>query len=287
MSAKRGVTLRSQWLGKQLRELREAANLTLKETGEFLQRDGSTVSRFEAGLYPARTPDVIALLDLYGVTGEQRRDGLIRLSRDVWQSGWWDNYSEDLSLNIVDYAWLESRARRIRSFDAFVIPGLLQTREYMDAMIRAEEPAADPEQVDRWIKFRQTRQQVLTMENAPSLIVVLDEATVRRRIGGSEIMRDQLAQLAAAANQTNIELRVLPLSAGAHASPDGAFRIFELSGPYPAVAYVPSPAGAIYVEAEAADRLASKFDRICNDSLDPKKSIELITAIAEKFRQPA
>ena len=173
---------------------------------------------------------------------EQRRDGLIRLSRDVWQSGWWDNYSEDLSLNIVDYAWLESRAQRIRSFDAFVIPGLLQTREYMDAMIR---PTADPEQVDRWIKFRQTRQQVLTMENAPNLIAVLDEATVRRRIGGSEIMRDQLARLVASANRTNIEIRVLPLSAGAHASPDGAFRIFELPGPYPTVAYVPSPAGAI------------------------------------------
>ncbi|WP_326635853.1 helix-turn-helix domain-containing protein [Streptosporangium sp. NBC_01755] len=287
MNAKRGVTLRSQWLGKQLRELREAANLTLKETGEFLQRDGSTVSRFEAGLYPARTPDVIALLDLYGVTGEQRREGLIRLSRDVWQSGWWDNYSEDLSLNIVDYAWLESRAQRIRSFDAFVIPGLLQTREYMNAMIRAEEPTADPEQVDRWIRFRQTRQQVLTVENAPNLIAVLDEATLRRRVGGSEIMCDQLAQLVASANQTNIEIRVLPLTAGAHASPDGAFRIFELPGPYPAVAYVPSPAGAIYVEAGAADRLTSKFDRICNDSLSPKRSIELITAIAEKFHQPA
>ncbi|MEU3163457.1 helix-turn-helix transcriptional regulator [Streptosporangium sp. NPDC006930] len=286
MNAKRGVTLRSQWLGKQLRELREAANLTLKETGDFLQRDGSTVSRFEAGLYPARTPDVIALLDLYGVAGEQRRDGLIRLSRDVWQSGWWDNYSEDLSLNIVDYAWLESRAHRIRSFDAFVIPGLLQTREYMDAMIRAEEPTADPEQVDRWIRFRQTRQQVLETDNAPNLIAVLDEATLRRRVGGFEIMHDQLDRLIASANQTNIELRVLPLSAGAHASPDGAFRIFELPGPYPAVAYVPSPAGAIYVETEAADRLASKFDRICHDSLDPKKSIELITAIAEKFHQP-
>ncbi|WP_371783683.1 helix-turn-helix domain-containing protein [Streptosporangium subroseum] len=284
MNAKRGVTLRSQWLGKQLRELREAANLTLKETGEFLQRDGSTVSRFEAGLYPARTPDVIALLDLYGVAGEQRREGLIRLSRDVWQSGWWDAYSEVVSLGIVDYAWLESRAQQIRSFDALVIPGLLQTQHYMEAMIRAEDPDASPDQINRWIEFRQTRQQVMTAKEAPNFVAVLDEAALRRLVGGSEVMRDQLDQLAVAAGQTNTEIRVLPLTAGAHASPDGSFRIFELPEPYPAVAYVPSPAGAIYAEAEAADRLKLKFDRICHASLTAKKSIELIMAIAEDLR---
>ncbi|WP_239513797.1 helix-turn-helix transcriptional regulator [Streptosporangium sp. 'caverna'] len=284
MNAKRGVTLRSQWLGKQLRELREAANLTLKETGEFLQRDGSTVSRFEAGLYPARTPDVIALLDLYGVAGEQRREGLIRLSRDVWQSGWWDAYSEDVSLGIVDYAWLESRAQQIRSFDALVIPGLLQTQHYMEAMIRAEDSDASPDQINRWIEFRRTRQQVMMAKDAPNFVAVLDEAALRRLVGGSEVMRDQLDQLAAAAGQTNTEIRVLPLTAGAHASPDGSFRIFELPEPYPAVAYVPSPAGAIYAEAEAADRLKLKFDRICHDSLTARKSIELITAIAEDLR---
>lgn len=284
VNAKRGVTLRSQWLGKQLRELREAANLTLKETGEFLQRDGSTVSRFEAGLYPARTPDVIALLDLYGVAGEQRREGLIRLSRDVWQSGWWDAYSEVVSLGIVDYAWLESRAQQIRSFDALVIPGLLQTQHYMEAMIRAEDPDASPDQINRWIEFRQTRQQVMTAKEAPNFVAVLDEAALRRLVGGSEVMRDQLDQLAVAAGQTNTEIRVLPLTAGAHASPDGSFRIFELPEPYPAVAYVPSPAGAIYAEAEAADRLKLKFDRICHASLTAKKSIELIMAIAEDLR---
>ncbi|AWS49005.1 transcriptional regulator [Streptosporangium sp. 'caverna'] len=278
------MTLRSQWLGKQLRELREAANLTLKETGEFLQRDGSTVSRFEAGLYPARTPDVIALLDLYGVAGEQRREGLIRLSRDVWQSGWWDAYSEDVSLGIVDYAWLESRAQQIRSFDALVIPGLLQTQHYMEAMIRAEDSDASPDQINRWIEFRRTRQQVMMAKDAPNFVAVLDEAALRRLVGGSEVMRDQLDQLAAAAGQTNTEIRVLPLTAGAHASPDGSFRIFELPEPYPAVAYVPSPAGAIYAEAEAADRLKLKFDRICHDSLTARKSIELITAIAEDLR---
>ncbi|GAA3113934.1 hypothetical protein GCM10020001_036380 [Nonomuraea salmonea] len=154
-------TLRAQWLGKQLRDLRERAGLTLKEAGEYVQRDGSTVSRFEAGLYPARTPGVLALLDLYGVTTPQERDGLVRLSRDVWQNGWWDDYSGDVSHGIVDYGWLEARAERITSFDALVIPGLLQTEAYMEAVIRAEDPDATDEQVSRWIDFRRPRQQIL------------------------------------------------------------------------------------------------------------------------------
>ncbi|GAA2881504.1 helix-turn-helix domain-containing protein [Nonomuraea rubra] len=282
MSGKRGVTLRAQWLGKHLRELRERAGLTLKEAGEYLQRDGSTVSRFEAGLYPARTPDVLALLDLYGVTAPQARDGLVRLSRDVWQNGWWDDYSGDVSLGIVDYAWLEARAESITSFDTLVIPGLLQTREYMEAVIRAEDPDASDKQVNRWVEFRLTRQGILT-NDGPRLFTILDECVLRRPIGGPEIMRRQLAHLAQSTSAPNIEIRVLPLQAGAHASPDGAFRIFGLPQPFPAVAYVPTPAGAIYVEGETADGLKLKYDRIQRNALSIEDSRRLIAAAKESL----
>ncbi|MEU4511398.1 helix-turn-helix transcriptional regulator [Nonomuraea wenchangensis] len=282
MSGKRGVTLRAQWLGKHLRELRERAGLTLKEAGEYLQRDGSTVSRFEAGLYPARTPDVLALLDLYGVTTPQERDALVRLSRDVWQSGWWDDYSGDVSHGIVDYAWVEARAESISSFDALVIPGLLQTRDYMEAVIRAESPDATDEQVARWVDFRLTRQEILT-DKGPRLFTVLDEYVLRRAVGGPGIMRAQLTHLAKHASAPNIEIRVLPLDAGAHASPDGAFRVFQLPQPFPAIAYVPTPAGAIYVEGEDADRLKLKYDRIRRKALSAEDSRKLIAAVAESL----
>jgi transcriptional regulator with XRE-family HTH domain len=275
------VTLRAQWLGKQLRELRESAGLTLKESGEYLQRDGSTVSRFEAGLYPARTPDVAALLDLYGVADEHRREGFIRLSRDVWQSGWWDAYTDDVSLGIVDYAWMEARATGIRSFDALIIPGLLQTRAYMEAVIRAEDPDASSDQLSRWVEFRVARQQLLAADQAPSFSTVMEESTLRRLVGSPEIMRGQLSHLLNFS--ANAEIRIMPFSSGAHASPDGTFRIFELPEPYPAVAYVPSPVGAIYAEGEAADGLKLKFDRIRHDSLGIRESRELIAAIAEDF----
>ncbi|MGW0804799.1 helix-turn-helix domain-containing protein [Nonomuraea sp. NPDC002799] len=282
MSGKRGVTLRAQWLGKHLRELRESASLTLKEAGDYLQRDGSTVSRFEAGLYPARTADVLALLDLYGVTAVNQRDGLIRLSRDVWQNGWWDAYSGDVSLGIVDYAWLETRATKISSFDALVIPGLLQTRDYMEAVIRAEDVDASDEQVGRWVDFRLTRQAILT-DDGPNILTIIDEYALRRPTGGPEIMRTQLARLAEYASSPTIEVRVLPLSTGTLASPDGAFCIFELPDPYPAIAYVPTPAGSIYVEDQAAERLKLKYDRIRHDSLSSENSLKLIEAIADSL----
>jgi transcriptional regulator with XRE-family HTH domain len=276
------MTLRSQWLGKQLRELREAAGLTLKDAGDFLQRDASTVSRFEAGIYPARSTDVIALLGLYGVASERQRDGLVRLSEEAWQNGWWDAYTDDVKLGIVDNAWLESRAQRICSFDALVIPGLFQTREYMEEVMRAADAQSSDEQIRRWIEFRLIRQQVLA-GSAPQLTVVLDEAVLHRSVGGPEVMSRQLGRLLDASRQTNIELRVLPQSSGAHASPDGSFKVYELPDPYPVVAYVATPAGVIYVEAEKAERLMLKFGGVHRDALESNQSAELIAAVVKEL----
>ena len=97
MAAPQWVTLRSQWLGQQLRELREANGLKIKEVAEYLQRDPGTVSRFESGFYPIRRPDLMALLGLYGISDRKRRDALMTLSEDVWQKGWWDGYAGDVA----------------------------------------------------------------------------------------------------------------------------------------------------------------------------------------------
>ncbi|MFC6084068.1 helix-turn-helix domain-containing protein [Sphaerisporangium aureirubrum] len=280
MNAKRAMTLRAQWLGRELRQLREMSGLTLKEAGGFVQRDGGTISRVEAGIYPARTPDVLAMLDLYGVTDTTRRDGLLRLAREVWQSGWWDSYSEDLSKVMVDYAWVESRARRIRSFDALVIPGLLQTRPYMEAVQQAVVDSS-PVQITSGIRFRLTRQQILTGPEPPHVEAILDESLLRRRQGGREVLKEQLDHLVTIAERPNIEIRILPFTSGAHASPEGAFRIFEMPEPYPEVAYMDTPGGGIYAEASEVQRFILKFDHIRSDSLDSSESIKLIRATAE------
>ncbi|MFC4532724.1 helix-turn-helix domain-containing protein [Sphaerisporangium dianthi] len=283
MNAKRAMTLRAQWLGRELRELREMSGLTLKEAGGHIQRDGGTVSRIEAGIYPARTPDVLAMLDLYGVTDARRRDGLLKLAGEVWQSGWWDGYMEDLSKVMVDYAWVESRARRISSFDALVIPGLLQTRAYMEA-VQAAIVDSSPIQITSGIRFRLTRQQILTDPEPPLIEAILDESVLHRCQGGRAVLKAQLEHLLLLAERPHVEIRVLPFHSGAHASPEGAFRVFEMPEPYPDVAYMDTPGGGIYVEAGEVGRFALKLEHIRRDALKPPESREFVRAIVDRLQ---
>ena len=157
----RGPSLRAQLLGKLLKEYRDKAGLTMAEAGEYIQRGQSTMSRTETGVVPARTPDVMALLNLYGVDDQTTRDALERLSREVFMKGWWDGDSEYLADWFIDFAWLEERASAIRLYDAVLIPGLLQTRDYAETAIRAVELGAPEELIHQAIDFRMRRQVIL------------------------------------------------------------------------------------------------------------------------------
>ncbi|GGK85232.1 transcriptional regulator [Sphaerisporangium melleum] len=283
MAAPKWVTLRAQWLGQHLRELREANDLLLRDAAEYLQRDPGTVSRFESGGYPIRRPDLLALLDLYGVANGRRREELVKLSQDVWQKGWWDGYADEVGGHFIDYVWLESRAQEIRAFDNTLLPGLLQTVEYARACITAAELDAGAEQIDRWVQLRMHRQTVLHANDPPRLGFIIDEAALHRQVGGRECMAAQLHRLAEHAGQPNIELRVLPFSAGAHASPSGAFRVFGMTAPFPEVGYAETPKGAIYLESPDSQRLVRTYDELRNRALSPDESARLITALAEEL----
>lgn len=178
--------------------------MTLTDAGRYLQRNSATVSRFESAEYPIRRPDVLALLDLYGISEGRQREALLALGEDVWKKGWWDGYAEHIAGSLIDLTWLEARAEEIRSFDGLVLPGLLQTREYAEATIRAVDPTAPVDQTERWVEFRMKRQQVLAAEQPPHLAAVLDEALLHRPVGGPETMRAQLAHLADLAGRPGI-----------------------------------------------------------------------------------
>lgn len=285
MSINRGPTLRAQWLGEQLRMLRDAAGMNLREAGGYLQRDASTVSRFETGLYPPRPEDVEALLNLYRVTDAKRRQMLERLTRDVWQKGWWEGYSGDVFKSMVDYAWLESRAEEIRVFHPVVVPGQLQTRGYAEAVMRAADPDLPDIQIERWLELRLLRQHVVTTAKT-RLTVILDEAVLRRPVGGTVVMAEQLDHLAEAARRSNVGLRVLPVEAGTHASPDGAFFIFVMPEPFPVLVCIDTPAGAIYVEHDGVDPFESRYRLLEKIALGPDESIALVSAVAEEMRRP-
>ncbi|MGH7745994.1 MAG: DUF5753 domain-containing protein, partial [Candidatus Dormibacteria bacterium] len=231
--------------------------------------------------YPIRRPDLMALLDLYGVSDRRKRDGLLRLSEDVWQKGWWDGYEPDVERQFVDFVWLESRATEIRTFDTMVVTGLLQTREYAEAVITAAEWEAEPAQIARWMQLRMDRQAVLYQKEPPRLRVIIDELVLRRKIGGPEVLRGQLAHLLTVAELPHIDLRVLPASIGAHSSPSGYFLIFTIAEPDLDVGFAETLGGAVYVEPPDSERFVRVYDRLLDSALGPVESAELLRAIGE------
>jgi transcriptional regulator with XRE-family HTH domain len=284
VTMRQGPTLRAQWLGQQIKELREGSGITLKQAAEYLERDPSTVSRFESAEYPIRRADLLAMLDFYAVSDQRRREALLSLREEVWQKGWWDGFADAVDRRFIDYVWLESRAHAIHSFDDTLLPGLLQTSRYAEAAIRAADPDLGDEQVKRAVELRIMRQQVLTGDKPTQLRAIIDEALLLRMVHGPETMREQLDHLSACASRPNIEIRVLPFKAGAHASPAGAFKVLSMAEPYPDVAYTETLAGAVYVETPGAERFVQAYDRLQCATLAPKESAEMISAAAEEIK---
>ncbi|HEX5540686.1 MAG TPA: helix-turn-helix transcriptional regulator [Micromonospora sp.] len=283
MTEHRGPTLRAQWLGNELREMRERARLTLKEVAEYLGRNASTVSRFESGTLPVRLPEVFAYLDICGVDDPRRRADLETMSLELFRKGWWDGYTGDVAASLIDRIWLENRATEIHYFSTMVLPGLLQTRDYAEATIRTANVGASRKQIDRWIELRMARQQLLEREESLQLTAVTDEALVRRLVGGSHVMRAQLLHLLDMAERPDVEIQILPFAAGAHASPDGPFDVFVMAEPYPEVACMQTPSGAVYVEAAGAVPLAAAYDRLRKAALSPDDTIAFISDLAARL----
>jgi len=281
----RRATLRGQWFGETLRKIRKERRVKLAEAAEFLNRDPSQVSRFENGLYPVPRQELPSLLDFYRVHDEQRRTLLLKFNDEAWRSDWWDGYSSEVEDALIDYVWLESRATAIRVFDVMSVHGLLQTPDYIRALLRAENPDVDDEQIERWTDLRLKRQTILQRETPPPLGLIVDEAALRRRVGGPRTQVVQLRELVTRASGPSIELRVLPFDVGAHASPDGSFNIFSLEEPYPDVVYVGSPGGGLYLEQPKVERFATMYDRLKMCAIAPDASIAYIESIAKDLEQ--
>lgn len=282
-TGRRIPTLRAQLLGKRLRELRESAKLTLKQVGDYLQREIGTLSRMESGILPIRVADVMALLNLYGVEDQALRDGLERLSRDIWRKGWWDGYDSDSMGVMIDHAWIEARAEEISSYDAMVIPGLLQTREYAESTIKGSDRNASADEIARWLEFRMNRQRVLTQDRPPRLMAILDEAVLRRMIGGPQVMLPQLRRILDLAERPAVTIRVLPSRATTHASPEGPFTLFTMPDPYLKIAYVEMRGGAVYVESPKVEGFVRAYTYLQEAALTPEESAALISSIAEQI----
>lgn len=282
MADKHGPTLRAQWLGQQLRELREQGGFTLREAAAYLERDPSTLSRFESGEHAIRRADLLMLLDFYPVPDRRRRENLLALRDEVWRKGWWEGYGDDVDRSFADLIWLESRASEIRTFDDAFIHGLLQTRDYARAVIEAGERDPTPERVEQFIEVRMARQRVLAGDDPVRLHAIIDEAVLRRAVGGPLVMRAQLEHLLSCAGEPNIEVRVLPLRTGAHPGYAGVFSVLTLPEPYPRVAHKDTLAGSLYVESPGVETFGWVYDRLAELALGSGESAELISEIAKE-----
>ncbi|WP_433392055.1 helix-turn-helix domain-containing protein [Micromonospora sp. KLBMP9576] len=278
-------TLRAQWLGQQLRALREQRGMTLKLVSEHLQRDMSALGRYERADWPIRKGDVTALLDLYGFHHAAERARLLALAEEVWRTDRWDeDYGDVVDASFIEYPWLEGRAEKVCCFHLTLVPGLLQTREYAEAVIRnAAEPDVPEATIGRWVELRMSRQEVLKKNRPIKISVVLDEAVLRRQVGGAEILRRQLEHLGEMRRLSGVHIRVLPASVALHQGLDGTFWIFCLPDPYPAVAYVESLGGRLYLESPKAERFVLAYDRLWRAALGDRESATMIETIAKEL----
>ncbi|MGH3526759.1 MAG: helix-turn-helix domain-containing protein [Pseudonocardiaceae bacterium] len=260
MSPLRGPVVPRRRLGAELRTLREQAELTIEDVAKELECSVSKVSRLETGQGIPKSRDVRDLLDRYGVTDQAHRDRLMRWVREGNRQGWWDDFSDVLAPDPRDpllpdnpsrYVALEQDASELRSFETTLVPGLLQTEDYARAVISALS-TADREATDRRVELRMRRQDRLYAAEDPLTVhMVLDEAVVRRQMGGEQVLRVQLERLLADAQRSNITVQVLPFGSGAHPSVAGSFTVLAFpDSDDNDLVYIEGHLGDLYLEKE-------------------------------------
>ncbi len=274
-------TVPQRRLARVLRRLREEARLTIEQVAEKLDLSPSTVSRMETAQVGVRPNDLRPLLDIYGVEGVQR-DELLQLARERRQQAWWNRYKD---LPNVALASLERGTRSILQYSALLVPGLLQTEAYARTILGGIPPESSPD-IERRLEFRLKRQDLLSDPQAPQFWVVLDEAILKRPIGGPSIMSDQLQRLIDATSLPNITLQVLPFAAGVHAGLDGEFTILQYRDPAdPDVVYLETAAGQRYDESGGVTRRYSLiFDHLQEAALKPPEAVRALTDAIRDLR---
>jgi len=228
--------------------------------------------------------DLRRLLDLYQVAGTAR-DRLTELCRTSDQRGWWDAYGDTLSADLSTFYALENDAESERFYGQILVPGILQTRQYAEEVVRAGLLAAPPGEVARRVEARLTRQRLLDQEHPLRLNIVLDEGALRRQVGGPDVMAAQIAHLVEMGQRQNISVQILPFNRGAHMGMTGSFALLRFPGPPTSyVAYLENLTDELFIENEAeAFHYQLAFDRLSELALGPEESAILAAQIAREF----
>jgi len=271
-------------VGAQLRRLRNANGISREQAAEAIRASAWKIHRLENGQVSFKEPDVVDLLRLYGVADPGEVAAFVILAREANQPGWWHQYNDLLPQWFKTYVDLESTAVMIRSYEAQFVPGLLQTEEYMRAVIQGALLDDTPDVAEQRVQLRLTRQKLLDREDAPRLWAVVDEGALRRPVGGPDVLRVQLERLVEAAELPNVTLQVLPFAAGAHPAMVGAFSILRFPEPeLPDVVYLEHLTNALYLEKrEDVEEYLHVIDTICLRAARPDRTIEILGRILKE-----
>jgi transcriptional regulator with XRE-family HTH domain len=277
-----GPTVRRILVGAQLRRLREDRGISRDDAGYVIRASGSKISRLELGRVSFKERDIADLLTFYGVEDTEQREALLELARDANTPGWWHDYDDVLPTWFQTYVGLEEAAALIRSYEVQFVPGLLQTEDYARAVILAGRPELKADEVERRVGLRLERQKVLMRKAHPlQLWSVVDEAALRRPIGGVRVMKGQLQRLLETSELPNVTLQIMPFRFGGHSAEGGAFSILRFPEPdLPDVVYVEQLVSGLYLDKrEHVDRYLETMNRLTVDSQPPEISVETLSKL--------
>jgi hypothetical protein len=218
----------------------------------------------EHGRVSFKERDIADLLTLYGVSSPEERAGVLVLAREANTPGWWHGYSDILPHWLEPYFGLEAAASFIRTYELQFVPGLLQTEGYARAVIRLGN-AGNEEEVTRRTEARISRQDILKRDDPPRNWAVIDEAALRRPIGGRGVMQGQIRHLMEMAEHPAVTLQILPFTAGGHSALGGPFTILRFAEPdLRDVVYIEQLTSALYLDKPTeVDSYLEVMEQLC------------------------
>jgi hypothetical protein len=281
-----GPTAARILLGAHLRRLRENRGLTRAEAGEAIRSSESKISRMELARVGLKERDVLDLLTLYGVCDPEERTAVLARAREAAAPSWWRSYADVMPNWFQRYLGLEATATLIRTYEVQFVPGLLQTEAYARAVVPLGPGNARDDDIARRVRLRLERQQILTRPDPPKLWAVVDEAALRRPVGGPEVMRDQLeALIGIVTKMPNVRLQVLPLAAAGRVAAGGSFTLLRFAQPdLPDVVYLEQLTSALYLD-QPAD-VDFYFDAVNNlfvEAAPLSDTVRILTRIIDEL----
>jgi transcriptional regulator with XRE-family HTH domain len=276
-----GPTVQRMLVGARLRRLRAEAGLTREEAAEAIRASEWKIHRLENGQVGFKERDIIDLLGRYGVSDPAEVADFLALAREANAPGWWQHYGDVLPQWFRTYVDLESAASLIRTYEGQFVPGLLQTDGYMRAVVQGAHLEESAEEVGRRVRLRMARQVLLTRQDPPRLWAVVDEAALRRPVGGREVMRGQLERLVEATKLPNITLQILPFNSGAHPAMVGSFSVLRFADQeLPDVVYLEHLTSALYLnKPDEVDQYLHVMETICVRAAAPDQTVDLLEQI--------